>query len=135
MNRRTFRTLFATVLCLGALASPALAQINISVELGQAPPPPRHEVLREPRAGHVWIPGFWYWEGHRHIWAEGHWERVRPGRRWVPARWEPRGDMYHYEPGRWERAGRQGPKHHAPERFDRGEHRRDYHSGRGPERG
>jgi len=117
MNRRTFRTLFATVLCLGALASPALAQINISVELGQAPPPPRHEVVHEARPGHVWIPGYWYWEGHRHVWAKGHWERVRPGRHWVPARWEQRGDMHHYEPGRWEREER-----HVQQRHDNSRH-------------
>ena len=123
MSQRIFRTMFATVLCLGALASPALAQINISVDLGLAPPPPRYEVVQEVRPGHVWIPGFWYWEGHRHVWADGHWEKARPGERWVPARWEQRGDRHHYEPGRWEREEHRSTEHFEQERHDRGNHR------------
>jgi len=117
MNRKVAKILFATVLCLGALASPALAQINISIDIGSAPPPPRVEVVHEGRPGYMWIQGFWYWDGHKHRWAKGHWEKERPGHRWVPARWEDRGGRHHYEPGRWEpyrddRDDRDGPGNH-----------------------
>lgn len=112
MTRNPLKLFFATVLCLGALATPALAQINISIDLGSAPPPPRYEVMPESRPGWFWVPGFWYWEGHRHHWSKGHWERVRPGYQWVPARWEERGDRHHYEPARWE------PEHRERDRRD-----------------
>ena len=120
MNRRALKTMFAAVLCLGALASPALAQISISVDLGIAPPPPRHEVVHEARPGRVWIPGFWYWEGHRHLWSDGHWEKARRGQMWVPARWEDRGEYHHFEPGRWERHDERRERH---DEGERGEHR------------
>lgn len=124
MNRRILKTMFATALCLGALASPAFAQISISVDLGLAPPPPRYEPQHQPRVGHVWIPGFWFWEGHRHQWSEGHWERARRGQRWVSPRWEDRGDSHHYEPGRWvsERKFKQAARYG---------NQRDDHPGRG----
>lgn len=111
MNRKGLKIMFATALCLGALASPALAQINISIDLGVAPPPPRVEVVHEDvRPGYFWIPGFWYWDGHRHVWSKGRWEHERPGYRWVPARWDDHGSRHHYEPGRWER--HDGPGNH-----------------------
>jgi len=124
MNRRFLGTLFATALCLGVLASPALAQINISVDIGTPPPPPRHErVIEEVRPGWFWVPGFWYWEGHRHHWAKGHWERERPGRRWIPARWEDHDGRHHYEPPRWERDDRRD------DRRDEGWHDNGKHKG------
>jgi hypothetical protein len=110
MNRKGLKIMFATVLCLGALSAPAMAQINISIDLGVAPPPPRVEVVHEVRPGFFWIPGFWYWDGHRHARSEGHWEHERPGHHWVPARWEDRGGRHHYEPGRWE--ADRGPGNH-----------------------
>jgi len=112
MNRKSLRIAFATVLCLGTLASPALAQINISLDLGMAPPPPRAERIREGRPGYIWVQGFWFWDGRHHRWAKGHWEQERPGHRWVGARWDNRGGRHHYEPGRWE------PIH--DDRFERG---------------
>ena len=26
-----------------------------------------------PRAGHIWSPGHWEWNGRRHVWVAGHW--------------------------------------------------------------
>lgn len=112
MHRRTLATLFAAALCLGLLASPALAQLSVSVTLGDEPPPPRHEVVHPARRGWVWVPGTWYWDGHRHSWADGHWIKARPGQRWVPARWERRGEYYRFEAGGW------APERWEPARFD-----------------
>ena len=103
MNRKTFKaTMLATVLCLGAFVAPALAQFNLSIDIGIPPPPPRYEAYEEPRPGYVMIPGFWIWNGREHQWHERRWERARPGQRYEPARWEDRGNSHHFEPGRWE---------------------------------
>jgi len=117
MQRKSLKILAATVLCLGAMAVPAFAQVDISINLGVAPPPARVEMVPAPRAGYVWVPGVWFWDGHHHRWARGHWEHERPGYRWAPARWENRGNWHHYEPGRW------APEHEGPHG--------DNHPGRG----
>src|SRR4029078_5446062 len=44
-----------------------------------APPPPRHEVVPADRPGYVWVPGYWDWQGHKHVWMKGHWQHTRPG--------------------------------------------------------
>lgn len=102
MKRTALKTIFAAVLCLGAMATPALAQMSISIDIGHAPPPPRHEEVRIAPSGHVWLPGYWSWDGGRHQWNEGHMERSRPGQHWKQAQWEDRGQVHHFEPGRWE---------------------------------
>jgi hypothetical protein len=102
MNRKVLKTIFAAVLCLGVMATPALAQMSISIDIGRAPPPPRHEQVRVVPMGHVWLPGYWAWDGGRHQWMEGRMERARPGHHWRQASWEDRGQVHHFEPGRWE---------------------------------
>jgi len=53
---------------LGAVTTtPAAAQAVFQVQV--APPPPRVEVVPAPRRGQVWVPGYWDWRGHRHVWA------------------------------------------------------------------
>jgi len=132
MKRRRLKIFFATALCLGAMAAPAFAQINISIDLGLAPPPPRVEVVHEEvRPGYFWIPGFWYWDGHRHMWSKGRWEHERPGYHWVPARWEDHGPRHHYEPGRWVTA-HEGPANHGPGNHGQGN---AYGHDRGDDRG
>lgn len=144
MHRRILTMLFATALCLGVLASPALAQLSISVTIADAPPPPRHEAVHPVRRGWIWVPGTWYWEGHRHHWAEGHWIKARPGQHWVPARWERRGEYYRFvsggwAPDRWESARydegydrRYEDRHDARDNDQRGDHDYDRHdNGRG----
>jgi hypothetical protein len=32
-----------------------------------------YEVMPPPRAGHIWSPGRWEWNGYRHRWVAGHW--------------------------------------------------------------
>jgi len=92
--------LLSGAIALSALAMPAVADLNIII--GVAPPIPRIEVVPAPRVGYAWAPGYWRWEGQRHVWATGHWIQARPGSQWVPDRWEPRDGRHHYAPGRWE---------------------------------
>jgi hypothetical protein len=68
-----------------------------------APPAPRVVVVPEARAGYVWAPGYWRWNGHEHVWIEGRWLPERRGYHWVPERWEQRRDGWHFEEGHWER--------------------------------
>jgi hypothetical protein len=95
---------------MAVLSTPAFARVNLNFDVEVVPPPPRVEVVPEPRPGYVWAPGYWAWEGGRHVWREGHWVVVRPGYYWVPERWMeyrgPRGPHWHFEPGHWERAHR-----------------------------
>ncbi|MBU1040555.1 MAG: YXWGXW repeat-containing protein [Proteobacteria bacterium] len=107
MNRKALKTIFAAVLCLGVMATPALAQMSISIDIGRAPPPPRHEEVHVAPHGYFWLPGYWLWDGGRHQWNEGRMERSRPGQHWRQAQWEDRGQVHHFEPGRWERDQKQ----------------------------
>lgn len=101
-----------SILCVSLLAlgasvmvplSQAQAQAYVGVRIGQ-PPPPRYEVVPPPRYGYAWAPGYWRWNGYRHVWVRGTWMRARPGYRYVPPRWErgPRGD-WQMRPYRWDR--------------------------------
>jgi hypothetical protein len=63
----------------------------------EAPPPPADQphagqiVSDAPRArpdptpseplgpGFIWVRGYWRWDGVRHVWQKGRWERARPG--------------------------------------------------------
>lgn len=103
MNRKLITSaLIAGALCLGVFAAPALAQVNVSIDLGLAPPPPRYEPYEEPRPGFVLLPGYWFWDGHQHRWADRRWTEARPGKHWQAERWETRGKKHHFQPGRWE---------------------------------
>ena len=80
----------AAALALGAAAiapTAALAQVDFSLVIGNAPPPPRFESVPPPRHGYVWAPGFWRWDGYRHAWVAGHWLQERPGYRYAPSEW------------------------------------------------
>ena len=60
-----------------ALPLPSIAAVDIYVNT--APPPPRHERVPDHRSGYVWAPGYWNWQGNRHVWVKGHWVKERHG--------------------------------------------------------
>lgn len=67
------------------------------------PPPPRTEVVySRPSPYHIWVSGYWAWQGNRYVWIGGHWERPPRGRHsWVEPRWEHRGGSYVFIQGHW----------------------------------
>lgn len=80
---------------LAGISLPAAARANVDFYLNFGPPPPRYEVVPVPRAGFVWVPGYWDWRAHRHHWVKGRWVRYRPGYYYEPVRWVHRGGRYH----------------------------------------
>jgi hypothetical protein len=98
-------TAFARVVLVASLAAayayPAYSGVGVDIEV--APPPPFAIEAPPPRPGYVWAPGFWRWEGHRHVWVGGHFMRERRGYHWAPDHWKEHGGRYHYERGHWER--------------------------------
>ena len=97
------RILLASVALSAAFVSlPATARTYVEIEI--APPPPRVEVVPAPRRGYVWAPGYWRWNGHRHVWVNGVWVRERYGWHWEPDAWVqgPNG-RWHLARGHWVR--------------------------------
>ena len=81
----------------------AAAQVSMGIGVRVGPPPPRFERVPPPRRGYVWAPGYWRWDGHRHLWAGGHWVRVHRGYHYVPARWVHGHRGWHFHDGYWRR--------------------------------
>jgi hypothetical protein len=103
MNRtNTIRNLsLSLLLAATVVAAPAYAQISVNINI--APPAPQYEVVPTLAPGYVWAPGYWGWNGERHIWIRGRAIVQREGYRWEPDRWEQRGGTYYRTEGRWER--------------------------------
>jgi len=70
------------------------------------PPPPIVEVQPAmPFGGAVWVPGYWHWNGSRHMWVSGRWSARPAGYGWEEGRWEHRGDgKWVQRPGHWHAA-------------------------------
>jgi len=92
--------------CLIAIAASALTANaqppSASVHVGVRPPAARAERVPAARAGHVWAPGYWGWNGRTHVWFGGHWEGERPGFRYVAATWILVGGEWVFNPGYWQ---------------------------------
>lgn len=88
-----------------ALALPGVSHAGVNVDIDIAPPVLREEVVPAPRAGYVWVSGYWSWSGREHVWVAGRWERERRGEHWVSDRWEQHGNKWHHEEGHWDREG------------------------------
>jgi hypothetical protein len=91
----------AMLLAGGALAAPAFAQFNLSINV--APPAPQYEVVPVMQPGYVWAPGYWGWSGERHVWVRGRPIAQRDGYRWTADRWDQRDQGYYRTAGHWER--------------------------------
>jgi len=97
------RVLLVVVALSAALVSlPGTAKPLVEIQV--APPPPRVEVVPPPRVGYVWAPGYWRWNGRRHVWIQGSWVRERRGWHWEPDAWVqgPNG-RWHLSRGHWVR--------------------------------
>lgn len=69
----------------------------------QAPPALRIEVKSaRPSAAHVWVPGFWSWEGNSYAWISSVWMLPpAPAAVWTPPRYEPRSGINVFISGYW----------------------------------
>ena len=99
INRRVF---LATMLA-GASAGvvPALAQDYPPTY--RPVPELRYEPVPPPRAGFVWEPGHWRWDGREYFWVRGHWIEHRPHYHfYVHGHWERRGPGWFWVEPHWE---------------------------------
>ena len=103
MNRtNAIRTLLLSLsLAVSAFTAPAYAQVSVNINL--APPAPQYEVVPVLSPGYVWAPGYWGWNGDRHIWIRGRSIAQRDGFRWQPDRWDQRNNSYYRTAGHWQR--------------------------------
>lgn len=102
---------------LGSASFAANARASVEVFVNAPPPAPLVEVVPAPRAGFVWVPGFWEWRHHHHYWVRGHYVRHRPGFVYEPARWVDRGGGWYYTAPGWRMHDRDGDG--VPNRYDR----------------
>jgi hypothetical protein len=100
-NRRggLVATVLAAAVLIGTVA-PAFSAVDIDINI--APPAPRVVEVPPRRPGFVWAPGYYRWDGHRHVWVDGRFIRERRGSHWVPEHWDERHGRYHFIPGHWE---------------------------------
>ena len=86
---------------LGAISIPLASDAAVYVDIGVAPPPPRVEVIPAARVGYVWAPGYWRWNGHHHVWVNGHYVHARHGYHYAPASWAQVNGRWHFDEGGW----------------------------------
>ena len=93
------KTLATLLLGVGLTLSVVAEEVVVRI----APP---HAIAehRGPSPGrdHVWIPGYHNWDGNRHVWVAGRWERPpHSNARWEAHRWVRRGDGWVLVEGHW----------------------------------
>ena len=101
MNTPRFRTLLAAASLSLALFSPAAEAARVVVKV--APPVARVEVRAvAPSHAHVWVNGYWRWNGSAHVWVAGAW-RVppRPGVAWADGHWKKTPGGWVWIDGHW----------------------------------
>ncbi|WP_256077216.1 hypothetical protein [Massilia sp. YIM B04103] len=91
----------ALLLGLAAMAPAAMAQVDVSIVVGSAPPPVRLETMPPPRSGYIWAPGYWNWDGYRHVWLPGRWETERYGMYYQQPVWIHTGSGWRLDRGGW----------------------------------
>jgi hypothetical protein len=118
----------ATALAATALSAGAQVSVNINVPglVQMAPPQPRYEPMPDPRAGQVWVPGRWQWNGRDYVWRGGYWQVARPDYLYAPGQWVQVDGGWRWREGDWRRAER---RERRDERYER-EERRERHGWR-----
>ena len=74
-----------------------------SVTIDVRPPAPHQEIVGlAPSPQHVWVDGYWAWQGGQHVGIRGRWlAPPAPGHVWLRAGWARQGGHYVFVPGRW----------------------------------
>ncbi len=107
-DKRRVAKWLATTIVTGAclLTTPTCvrtAHAETYVDVRIAPPVARVEVVPvRPSPRHVWIRGYWGWDGYRHAWVPGHYVLARRNLVYVEPRWEAAGrGHWRYHRGGW----------------------------------
>ncbi|MGJ9419552.1 YXWGXW repeat-containing protein [Massilia sp. CMS3.1] len=101
----------ATLIALGAAAYaplPSMAQTDVQLYIGSAPPAPMYERAPAVRHGYVWSPGYWDWRRNRHHWVPGNYIAERPGYVYAAPAWHQRGGRWTMQHGGWAPRGGNG---------------------------
>ena len=95
-----------------------------TVEVTVAPPALQVEQQgAQPSPTHVWIRGYWQWNGSQYQWVRGRWESPREaGAVWIAPQWQRRGRGWIFVQGRWGGGRRHGGDHDRGHDDDHGEH-------------
>jgi hypothetical protein len=95
------KSLISSVILATMMATGACASVGARLYLHSGPPAPRYERYSY-RAGYVWQPGYYRWDGRRYDWVGGRYARAPRGySRWESPRWERRGGGWFFIEGRW----------------------------------
>ncbi|WP_414648943.1 YXWGXW repeat-containing protein [Collimonas sp.] len=121
MKRMLCAVALVAVSTTALLPAQAMAQVGVNIIIGTPPPPPRYEAVPPPRYGYMWAPGYWNWDGRRHVWAGGHWVRARNGYMYDRPEWRHGRNGWELRRGGWRRGDHRG----------RHDDRRDHHRGDG----
>ena len=84
----------------GMTASSVAAVIDLEIQ--EAPPPARVEIVPAPREGYIYERGHYIYDGQRYAWREGVFIRNREGHRYAPAELEQHGDKWRFRAGHWD---------------------------------
>lgn len=102
---RALLLLFALLLLALAASGcgPSYVEGRYVTTVSTEPPAPYVEVVSPaPTPKHVWVDGYWWWDGRRYVWVRGHWVRPpRAGYVWVRGGWVVHGGSYRFVHGRW----------------------------------
>jgi hypothetical protein len=95
---------FLSTALLGLALAVGSANAQVYVRIG--PPPPRREVIVErPSPRHIWVGGYYRWDGRAYVWMPGAW--VVPPQpyyhRWVPGHWRETHHGWVWVEGHWVR--------------------------------
>ncbi len=87
------------------LLASTTAPAETYVEVRIAPPVARVEVVpTRPSPRHVWVRGYWGWDGYHHLWVPGHYVVARHGYTYVEPHWRPAGrGHWRFHRGGWQR--------------------------------
>ncbi len=78
-------------------------QWGVTISSGGTPPPAvRYEPLPPPRPAHVWVRGYWAWDGNDYRWVPGRWERARVGYVYVQPEWMQSPQGWQFRQGGWQ---------------------------------
>ena len=101
---RFLRTASAALLLSATIAAaPACASPRGRVYVRVGPPPARVEAIAvAPGPRHVWVPGFYRWDGAAYVWMPGRYALPpRPRAVWVRPHWERSRHGWYFVAGHW----------------------------------